>query len=345
MLPLPVQAGSFHQVSGITRNYAAKVNLASGRVEAWNPNPNGIVESIGMMRDRLIVAGDFSRIGGVARTRLASVSQSTRKPGPWLNVKLAGYDTANGTVNHPSVTAVVANPNQSLAVVIGNFNTVNGHAHRRIFLLNLKGSTAALYPWATPMTAPTGSTDCSSKFAKPELGVAFTPGGTRFVTASTGGAHYKSLCDTLSLWDAYQVSNTKAMPLSQQQTGGDTLSAVACTSRNCWGAGHERWGDNPVRYPKVAVTPCSNQAPYDSGTGYAGYGCKGPGAQDRPGILSVAIGTMKLNSWNPGRSRQVAMHNVFVWTPGGLFLGSDGDSVGGENIPKTVHNDLVKWPF
>jgi hypothetical protein len=333
--------GNFHHVNGVTRNYAAKINLKTGAVASWNPNPNGVVNDIGMMHDKLIVAGNFTKIGGAARTQLASVSQTTGKPGPWLNVKLAGHDPQGPQ----KVTKIVSNYHQSMAVVLGNFNTVNGKAHRRIFLLNLTGKTAALYPWATPLTASHNNsntgTDCSVQFAAPDLDVAFTPGDTRFITASTGGPHAGSICDTLTLWDATKVNNTSAKPMRQQFTGGDTQSAVACTSENCWGSGHERWGDNPPS-PGVKVTPCS---PQKATTGTAGYDCKGPSAKDRPGILSVSLSTMKLNSWNPGRSRQRAMHNVFVWTPQGLFLGSDGDTVGGQNVPVTQHNDLVLWPY
>jgi hypothetical protein len=72
----------------------------------------------------------------------------------------------------------------------------------------------------------------------------------------------------------------------------------------------------------------------------AGYNCKGPGAVDRAGIMEVQVSSMQATTWNPGRSRQRANHNVMLFTPYGLFLGTDGDTAAGE-----PHNDIVLWPY
>jgi hypothetical protein len=326
--------GSFHHVGTVVRNYTAKVSLASGVPTTWSPNPNGIVRSIALMHNHLVVAGNFTTIGGVARSNIASVGQVIATVNSWLKLAVTGSDPAGPR----KITKVVPNHAGTTAVIVGNFNTINGKIHRRIALLHLTDASVSLYPWATSLTASNGNantgTDCSKAHAAPELDVTFTPGDARFLTASSGGGHYGSICDSVTKWDATTPTNTAARPMGQQFTGGDTVSAVVCSSDNCYDSGHFRWQNNPPIFPQVVNKACPKATPHE------GYNCPGPTAVNRIGVAEFNITTMKATSWNPGRSRQESEHDSMIFTPQGLWIGSDGDTAAG--IPR---NDLVLFPF
>lgn len=349
--------GSFHHVNNKLRNYAAKVQISDSSLAAWDPEPNNVVEGISIVRGHLIVAGRFTTISGVSRTNWASLNQTaaSAKADSWLNIPISGSDPAGPQ----KVLKVVPNHHGTYAVAIGNFNTVGGKAHRRIVVLKLTDSKATVMPWATPLTASNGNsnggTDCSAGYSDPERDVTWEPGDTRFVTAATGGAHAGSICDAMTKWDgtAKALTNTNARPMAVQRTGGDTLTAVACSSVSCIATGHNRWADNPpIYYKKLVnnshykwVTPCSPVSPMNTKKGRAGYNCQNPpsmgGASvERPGIIEGNMTNMKATPWNPGRSKQHAMHNTEMLTPQGLWIGSDGDKFAG-----VAHNDLVLVPF
>lgn len=345
--------GIFHHIDGKVRNYAAELNLQTGALMPWNPNPNKGVEYLAVWRKHLVAMGYFSRIGGTGRTAIASLNATTGKATNWLHLKLSGYDKAGSLM----VRKGAANHADSRAVIIGNYNDVNGHSHRRITVLNLVGSHVTVYAWATPLTAEGPDTDCGSDYALKELDVTWTPNDKYFVTVSTGGAFPNSLCDTAAKWDGKDVHNRHAKPLAQQWTGGDTISAVICTNVVCYLVGHFRFADNPLLRHNgkwVVVKPCSTVAPVDLKKGYAGLNCKGKNAKFREGIMEVSVSNMRATAWNPGKSKQRGMHDALLLTPQGLWVFSDGDTTGTPkdayghkvgNSPVVNHNDIALWRF
>lgn len=54
-----------------SRTNLAAIDLASGNVLPWNPQPNGTVYSLAWHDGKLFVGGSFTQIGGVAKKRLA----------------------------------------------------------------------------------------------------------------------------------------------------------------------------------------------------------------------------------------------------------------------------------
>jgi hypothetical protein len=338
--------GNFHHVNGAVRNYAAKVSVSTSALATWNPNPNGIVEDMSIMRGHLVVDGSFTKIGGANRTNMASLSQTAAAgtADNWLNISVTGHDPAGPQ----KIRKIAANHRGTYAVMIGNFNTVGGVAHRRMAMLKLTDARAVLTPWATPLTASKNNadagTDCSRAFPNPERDVDWTPGDTQFWVASTGGAHSGSICDALSKWSgtATASTNPNARPMAIQYTGGDSITGVAATTYSVFTAGHNRWADNPPIYPFKPVTPCS---PTRSTTGSAGYNCWNPPSMggtsvDRPGMFEVNVSNAKATPWNPTKSRQRGMHVAMMITPQGLWIGSDANYVAGQ-----PHNDIVLMPF
>ena len=78
-------AGHFTRVDGVVRGGLAAVDLATGRVQAWNPNPVDeaslsrapSVYAIAVSGDVVYVAGWFSWLGGVSRMNVAGISRAT----------------------------------------------------------------------------------------------------------------------------------------------------------------------------------------------------------------------------------------------------------------------------
>lgn len=65
--------GHFHHSGAIGREKLAAYSTASGQLSSWNPGADSVygVYSVSVAGDRLAVGGDFTRIGGAARTGYA----------------------------------------------------------------------------------------------------------------------------------------------------------------------------------------------------------------------------------------------------------------------------------
>jgi len=74
-------SGSFPSVAGQPRHGLAAVNINTGTLDTWNPNPNGFCGALKLVRrpnfveivTTFFVAGNFTTIGGQARTGLAEI--------------------------------------------------------------------------------------------------------------------------------------------------------------------------------------------------------------------------------------------------------------------------------
>lgn len=68
-------SGSFTTVGGVPRNYVARLDAATGAVDAgWAPSANRAVDLVLPAGAAVFLAGDFSSIGGTLRFQLAKVS-------------------------------------------------------------------------------------------------------------------------------------------------------------------------------------------------------------------------------------------------------------------------------
>ncbi len=69
--------GNFQSVNGVSLPYAARVNATTGAVDPlWRPAPNGDLLDIVPVTGGVILSGSFSRVSGLARSRLAMVSST-----------------------------------------------------------------------------------------------------------------------------------------------------------------------------------------------------------------------------------------------------------------------------
>lgn len=324
-------AGSFNRVDGKYRPRIVKVDAITGTVLPFYAVPNKEVTDVRYLNGHLTISGYFSNIGTTVRNQTASLNDQTGAVDGWLNLTIAGGNPAGDT----TVRRIVPNQQGTHAVLLGNMATINGAAHRRIAVLSITGATASVTGFNSPLTNANvvtpgvrGGTDCLPQFALPEKDVAWLPDGSAFVTASTGGPNPASVCDTLAKWSGNPSTFTPTVqPIVRHYTGGDTLSAVACTMRSCVAIGHHRWADSEPTLPKVVAPVCNNTVkPYNLKAGYVGYDCQSANPVVRPGCTEVDVVTFKATPFRCDRALQRTTEARLYFTDQGLVGGSDGDT-------------------
>lgn len=135
--------GEFAQVGGVTRVVLAAIDAASGAVKPWDaryaaglirPSSQGIVHAIAWTSLGLVVAGDFSAIGGATRSGFAILNDRT------------GDATAWNYIQGNDVRAVVLHAN--LVYVGGQFvlyNNLGQPVRRNLAAINLVSGAAAAF--------------------------------------------------------------------------------------------------------------------------------------------------------------------------------------------------------
>lgn len=313
LLPAPdgrsvYAGGNFSNINGQRQFVLTRLDTATGQpITSFKPQLNAKVKDLRLAGGRLIVAGDFTTVGGVARTALAALNPETGARDDFLDANVAG--THNGGVTF--VLKIDVTPDGSHLVGVGNFTTVAGQSRPQIFMLDLTGSSAQLANWGTSRYGDL----CSSSFNTYMRDVDFSPDGSFFVVTTTGAPRGTNLlCDTQARWE--NVTNgTGKQPTWVNWTGGDTTYAVEITDHVVYTGGHFRWSNNA-------------------------YGSDNPGqgAVDRQGIAALDPSNGLPFTWNPGRTRGVGVFDLLV-TEQGLWMGSDTDMAGGE-----THQKIAMFP-
>ncbi len=124
--------GAFTQVQGQERRYAAAVAAAQGALlDAWNPNPNGVVHAIGRTDNPvevLYLGGDFTRVGVGAGAQTRNRAAAFTPAGgllPW-----------NPNVGE-SVRVLIGDNTQQLFVG-GLFSSIGGQARKNLARLHVQ---------------------------------------------------------------------------------------------------------------------------------------------------------------------------------------------------------------
>jgi hypothetical protein len=316
--------GAFTSVDGLKNTgYLVKYNLATNTVDpTFSGRVNGIVYSLTMWNNALIVGGAFTTAGGTAETALAQLNATTgTNTGYFTRIGIAGSQPST-TAGPTRVKTVAVSPTATQdhytgvamqhIVMAGNWATVSGVSRGQVAMLSL-GTIPTLSAWDA--TILHGQAD--HRFGNYLRGVSFMPDGKTFYLAASGSAYpLTGLNDSVSAWSMV-VTGALVNPLWVNKTGGDTLWAVAATPNAIYITGHERWANNP------------------KGTDSAGAG-----AVSRPGIGAIDPKTGLALSWNPQKSRQVGGYALLI-TAKGLWVGSDGALLGCAAPAGVNHDDCT----
>ena len=270
-------AGKFTTVNGATWKGIVKLDATTGqRITAFTAklNSGAMVYDIKLRNGRLFVGGAFTKIGGVARSRLAVLDPMTGAVDPTVNLNYSGlHNDGQGRVTQLDVT-----PDGSTLVTIGNFTTVDGQPREQVAVVDLTTPQATLSTWQT--TRFVGQ--CASKFDSYTTGIDIDPTGSYFVISANGayfgGPTTGVMCDSVSRWETGRTGSGQ-QPTWISYTGGDSTYAVLSTGPVIYAAGHQRWENNPWRGDAA-----------------------GPGAVVRTGMAALDPVNGVPLSWNPLRN-------------------------------------------
>ena len=300
-------AGQFTQVGSTTVKNLALVDLNTGNVDPSFVTPVfniGKINDLVLRGNRLYVAGDFTKVATKIHNGLASLNATTGALDPFMNVQLTGHhnDTGSGAQGSVGPWAIDVTADGTRMVAIGNFKLADGLLRDQVVQINLTGASASVRTdWATQRYAPYCFNWAFDSYVR---GVSFSPDGSYFVVAATGGGVTGTLCDAVSRFDT-NATGTDIQPTWVDETGGDTVWAVTITDGVVFVGGHQRWSNNPL------------------GSDYANAG-----AVPRPGLQALDPISGRPLQWNPGRNPEGTAVYAMLVTDQGLYIGSNTDWIG-----------------
>jgi hypothetical protein len=298
--------GQFTSVTsgGIThkRINVVKVNLATMTIDTSFDAKvtGGTVSDLHFIGTNLILCGSFKTVQGVARPALATVTHANGTLTNFINVSVSGSVASNaGAVQ---VYRMAINPQNSRAMIIGNFLKVAGKSHPRAASIIIGTASTSVSNWYAPVLANA----CAKKLPDYMRDVDFSPNGAEFVMGTTGGiTKAPLLCDTVSMWPSTDSLN--AQPRWVNYTPADTIHSVIHTGAIVYAGGHQK-AHNTLLYvngvkQNVAVVRTS-------------------------GIGAINATSGKAYAWAAGRDRGEGAKKLLAvqadaYHPAGIYVGND----------------------
>jgi type IX secretion system substrate protein len=121
--------GSFTSLGPLVRRTGlAAFDASTGKVLPWDPEPDGVVQSLVVTGNTVHVAGNFSTVGGQPRAHLAALDATTGLATPW-----------NPGVNGPVWSVATG---RGVLYVAGWFSSAGGQSRRNIAALDTATSVA-----------------------------------------------------------------------------------------------------------------------------------------------------------------------------------------------------------
>jgi hypothetical protein len=290
--------GTFSNIAGQPLKRLAKLNLATGTPTAgFSATIQATeVESLVVSGTRLYIGGSETKIDAAVRGRFGAVNTTTGAVDPNVTVSFTAKRAGTLRVAHMAVS-----PDGTKMVVVGTFTLANGLDRSQIAMLNLTNIPVSVANWETDDFKAA----CSTKFDTDLRGVDFSPDGSYFVVADTGGPFPGSFCDSAQRWES-NATGTGLAPTWIDYTGGDSLTAVTVTGTAVYVGGHQRWMNNPY-----------------------GSDAAAGGAVQRFGIAALDPVSGLPYAWNPGRDPRGTGAWALLPTAQGLYVGSNTGYIDG----------------
>lgn len=326
--------GQFRAIGGVSRNYIAAIDAATGMPTAWNPNANADVRGFDVSGSIVYVAGSFGRIGGEPRAGIAAIDAATGATSGWnpdvwpggygpvaasgnavyagglfrwgvkFRDELAAIDAASGIVTswYPDsawsshVFGMVAR--NSTIYVGGQFSRMGGQARSNIAAID--ATTGAATDWSpqVPSEVYALAVSGSTIYASGGWQISPTTGGgwVAGFDAATGATRFLN-----------QSANKPVMVLA---VSGSTVYAGGTFTRI---DGQDRGYIASFDATTGAVTtwnPTANGSvsalAVDSSTLYAGGSFTTIGGAGRNRLAAFDVTTGMLGAWNPSADDAVA---------------------------------------
>ena len=307
----------------VTRNRLAAVDAASGALLAWDPGADKTVYAIAVSGTTVYLGGDFTRVGGVARTRLAAVSSGG-----------AGAVLAWNHRADKQVRALAASSSRLYAG--GLFAAVDGSARPRLAAFSLS-SGALDGGWRPSADGPVHA-----------LRVGFS--GTRVYVA---GLFTELGGDPAHAYAGAVDAASGAVDTGFAARVGFPIHALATTATSVYGAGDGLGGQlgawttaGAAKFPTLEIDGggqaiavigpevylgghFDNICPggiHQDGAGRSV--CTGAGTSRRK-LLSVDAASGRPTAWNPSANSALGVFALAPVPGGPLVAGGDFTQVGG----------------
>jgi hypothetical protein len=145
-------SGIFTKLGGQDRAGLGAINVSSGQLTPWNPNPSNahpeysynLVQALTLSGNTLYVGGSFSSIANQSRSYIASFDASTGNLTNWNPQVSFGYVNES-----PSIMSMAVDGNGKLYVG-GSFGDDNHSSFYNLFILDQNGTE---YYWPIDMEA------------------------------------------------------------------------------------------------------------------------------------------------------------------------------------------------
>ena len=266
----------------------AAIDLMTGTVKPWNPNPDGIIcTALAVSGDRVFVSGDFANIGGAPQPRRS----------------LAALDTLNGEVTgwNPGANSVgtVFLPDGDTLYVGGEFTEVGGQP--RNYLAALSATTGEILPWNPNANSPV--------YAMALGGNTIYVGGTFQVLGGQtrrGIAAVDAATGELTPWNPSTDNDVVEALLVNGSTvyvgggfgqiGGQPRQSLAALDAVTGAA--TAWNPAPTKWD--VVTPRIRGLALVDSVLYVGGSFASIGGQPRICLAAVDTATGLATEWNPG---------------------------------------------
>lgn len=307
--------------AGIQRKGVAAISTADGSLKPFDAKVctgggGCVINDVRYVSGTVWLAGKFSHLAGTPVTGLAFVDPGT---GALKGTQLGVSGIVTSTVA-TKVAQLAINPQQSQAVMIGNFTTVGGTTHKEVAVLDITAAGGAVVDsWNDPVNLnASNSANCSpdDTWAR---GVDWDPTGVYFDIAASGGGGQDAYGATGALCDAFSRfksdgNPSTTHPLIVNETGFDSLFTVVDTGDVVYTGGHNKNLDHAVYLNGVKV--------------------------HSPEQKHYGIGAIDVKAGDPNYGHAIASFNGSIatgrgagWaaslsTSAGVYLGGDAQVVG-----------------
>jgi len=136
--------GSFTTVGGLSRNHLAAINIKTGAVLNWNPNPDQDITSLAVNSNIVYAAGFIATIGGQNRTAIAAIdiiSGNVTSWNPVIKSKQPGFY---------SIISTLVYADNKLFVTGGYIDSINGQVVLPSDNAVIDATTGQLVNWFSP---------------------------------------------------------------------------------------------------------------------------------------------------------------------------------------------------
>jgi hypothetical protein len=312
--------GEFTQIAGVTREYAAAVDVDVGFATPWNPHLDAGVRAILPRGASVFLGGFFGSVDGQPRGGLAEVDRITGRVMAW-------------SPNPDDQVFALASHGDTLYVG-GNFSSIAGLPLRYLAAFNL--TLGKIMPWDAAISRmPDFIFD-----GGPGVRALLAGDNSVYVAGAfnrIGGAERQGLAEvefgtaTSTTWNPRAIRSNLAATVSSLSMHGATLYVAG---------GFDSLGGQPVRsagavdirtglahswQPQldgIRVVAADGHTVYAGGV-FTSFGPEFP----RECLAALDARTGRVTDWNPGSNDLV---NSIIARDGKVYVGGDFSTVGGQ---------------